>query len=75
MDRGAWWAIVHEVAVCRTALAAFQMELGSSPRPPQYSNCWWPALCVCAARVLFPVLQLLEVSPTAFSSFAIFIIQ
>ena len=51
------------------------MELGSSPRPPQYSNCWWPALCVCAARVLFPVLQLLEVSPTAFSSFAIFIIQ
>ena len=51
------------------------MELGSSPRRPQHSNCRWAAFCVCAARVLFPVLQLLEVSPTAFSSFAIFIIQ
>lgn len=51
------------------------MELGSSPRPLRYSNCWWPAFCLRAARVLFPVLQLLEVSPTAFSSFAIFIIQ
>ena len=44
MDRGAWWAIVHEVSKSQTRLSDEHLLMwgfSSSPTPSQvFSNCW-----------------------------------